>query len=235
VTASVSLPAKTGAQAKALSCTTKRWLQGADLACGPGSELARAARLRPSPVLARINSRSNSAKPPRTVSMSLPCGVVVSAQLSLSERKPAPRFASSSSRLSKSLVERASRSSRVTTSTSPCSSLRITLANSGRSVFAPGAFSLKMLPQPAACSSAIWLARSPRFSPRPHRRCWPARPDLCWRWRSRLVATATEDRLNFRSARTLLLRRSRLPKQSRFMSARPRLAVAAGRALLRGD
>jgi hypothetical protein len=42
VTASVSLPAKTGAQAKALSCTTKRWLQGADLACGPGSELARA-------------------------------------------------------------------------------------------------------------------------------------------------------------------------------------------------
>jgi hypothetical protein len=57
-------------------------------------------------------------------------------------------------------VERASRSSRVTTSTSPCSSLRITLANSGRSVFAPEAFSLKMLPQPAACSSAIWLARS---------------------------------------------------------------------------
>ena len=36
------MPAKTGAQAKALSCTTKRWLQGADLACGPGSELARA-------------------------------------------------------------------------------------------------------------------------------------------------------------------------------------------------
>jgi hypothetical protein len=42
------------------------------------------ARLRPSPVLARISSRSNSAKPPRTVSISLPCGVVVSAQASLS-------------------------------------------------------------------------------------------------------------------------------------------------------
>jgi hypothetical protein len=42
VTASVSLSAKTGVQAKALSCTAKRWLQGADLACGPGSELARA-------------------------------------------------------------------------------------------------------------------------------------------------------------------------------------------------
>src|SRR5262245_37052508 len=41
------------------------------------------ARLRPSPVRARISSRSNSARPPRTVSISLPCGVVVSAQASL--------------------------------------------------------------------------------------------------------------------------------------------------------
>src|SRR5262249_3350682 len=40
------------------------------------------------------------------------------------------------------------------------SSRRITLASSGLSVFAPEAFSLKMLPQPAACSSAIWPARS---------------------------------------------------------------------------
>jgi hypothetical protein len=38
------------------------------------------ARLRPSPVRARISSRSNSAKPPRTVSIRRPCGVVVSAQ-----------------------------------------------------------------------------------------------------------------------------------------------------------
>ena len=31
--------------------------------------------------------------------------------------------------------------------------------------------------------------------PRPHRRCWPARPDLGERWPSRLVATATANRL----------------------------------------
>jgi hypothetical protein len=30
----------------------------------------------------------------------------------------------------------------------------------------------------------------------PHRRCWPARPDLGERWSSGLVATAEEDRLN---------------------------------------
>ena len=30
---------------------------------------------------------------------------------------------------------------------------------------------------------------------RPNRRCWPARLDLGWRWRSRLVVTAAEDRL----------------------------------------
>src|SRR5262245_52218910 len=62
--------------------------------------------------------------------------------------------------LSKSLVERARRSRRVTTRTSPDSSRRITFASWGLSVFAPEAFSLKMLPQPAACSSAIWPARS---------------------------------------------------------------------------
>ena len=45
------------------------------------------ARLRPSPVRAAISERSNSARPPSTVSMSLPWGVVVSAQVSLSERK----------------------------------------------------------------------------------------------------------------------------------------------------
>jgi len=36
---------------------------------------------------------------------------------------------------------------------------------------------------------ALWRLK------RPHRRCWPARPDPCWRWPSRLVAAA-EDRLN---------------------------------------
>jgi len=30
-----------------------------------------------------------------------------------------------------------------------------------------------------------------------HRRCWPAWPDLGERWPSRLVATATEDRVSF--------------------------------------
>src|SRR5215813_8426158 len=59
------------------------------------------ARFRPSPVRARISSRSNSAKPPRTVSISRPCAVVVSAHVSLSERKPAPRFPISSSTLSR--------------------------------------------------------------------------------------------------------------------------------------
>src|SRR5262245_26730433 len=34
-----------------------------------------------------------------------------------------------------------------------------------------------------------------RLRPRPHRRCWPSRPDLGERWPSRLVATAEEDRL----------------------------------------
>ena len=38
-----------------------------------------------SPVRARISSRSNSAKPPSTVSMSRPCGVVVSAHVSFSD------------------------------------------------------------------------------------------------------------------------------------------------------
>jgi hypothetical protein len=48
--------------------------------------------LSPSPVLARISSRSNCANPPRTVSIRRPWGLVVSAQASFSERKPAPRL-----------------------------------------------------------------------------------------------------------------------------------------------
>ena len=50
----------------------------------------------PSPVLVRIKVRSNSASPPRIVSISLPCGVVVSAQVSASERKHAPALATAS-------------------------------------------------------------------------------------------------------------------------------------------
>jgi hypothetical protein len=47
------------------------------------------ARFLPSPVRARISSLSNSASPPSTVSISRPCAVVVSAQVSFRLRKPA--------------------------------------------------------------------------------------------------------------------------------------------------
>jgi hypothetical protein len=56
--------------------------------------------------------------------------------------------------LSRSRVERARRSRRVTTSTSPGSSRRNTLASSTRSPRAPLAFSRKTLAHPAAVSSA---------------------------------------------------------------------------------
>ena len=49
------------------------------------------ARARPSPVRARISSRSNSARPPSTVSIKRPCAVVVSAHVSPSDRNPASR------------------------------------------------------------------------------------------------------------------------------------------------
>ena len=42
------------------------------------------------PVRAMINARSNSAKPASTVTISFPCGVVVSAHVSASEQRPAP-------------------------------------------------------------------------------------------------------------------------------------------------
>jgi len=48
------------------------------------------ARALPSLVRARINSRSNSASPAKTVTIKRPCAVVVSAHASLRERKPAP-------------------------------------------------------------------------------------------------------------------------------------------------
>jgi hypothetical protein len=135
------------------------------------------ARSLPSPVLARISSRSNSAKPPRTVSISLPCGVVVSAQASFSDLKPA-RALAIASRMSWSRVERASRSNRVTTSTSPGASLHNALANSARSVFAPDTFSLNTLTQPAARSSASCETRSWPLVELGHIRKWsfPNRP-----------------------------------------------------------
>ena len=44
-------------------------------------------------------------------------------------------------------------------------------------------------------ASAVRIASIPE---RPHRRCWPAWPDLGERWPARLVATASEDRLSVR-------------------------------------
>jgi hypothetical protein len=69
----------------------------------------RAPRHRPSAPFARTRHdqrASNSAKPASTVTISLPCGVVVSAQVSASERKPAPTLPIASSVLSRSLVLR---------------------------------------------------------------------------------------------------------------------------------
>ena len=65
----------------------------------------------PSPVRVRISSRSNSARPPKTVNISLPCAVVVSAQVSRSDLKPAPFSATAPSRFRSSRVDLASRSS----------------------------------------------------------------------------------------------------------------------------
>ena len=66
-----------------------------------------------------MSSRSNSASPPSTVSIRRPCGVVVSAQWSASDRKAAPRSAIVARMFRRSRVERANRSSRVTSTTSP--------------------------------------------------------------------------------------------------------------------
>jgi hypothetical protein len=61
---------------------------------------------------------------------------------------------------------------------------------------------------------------TPRCCSRSHRRCWPAGRDLGKRWSSRLVATATENRLNIpRTAPGL--RQPPIAEQSRFMSTRP--------------
>src|SRR5712691_2177152 len=123
---------------------------GAQLSRGRPNRTPRSfARLRPTPVRARINSRSNSARPPSTVSISRPWALVVSAQASLRLLKPAPRSAIAAITLSRSRVDLASRSSRVTTSTSPGSSRPIAFTSSGRSVLAPDTFSLNTLAQPA--------------------------------------------------------------------------------------
>ena len=99
------------------------------------------ARFLPSPVRARMSSRSNSASPPSTVSINRPCGVVVSAHVSANERNPAPAFAIVSTMLRRSRVDRASLSSRVTSRVSPAAMVFRARASSLRSAFAPLAVS----------------------------------------------------------------------------------------------
>ena len=101
---------------------------------------------------------SNSASPPRTVIISLPCGVVVSAQGSPRDLKLAPRSATAARVLSKSLVLRASRSSFVTSNTSPASSPRKQRANAARSVLTPDCFSAYTRSAPAAVRAVCWAS-----------------------------------------------------------------------------
>jgi hypothetical protein len=65
------------------------------------------ARSRPSPVRARISSRSNSARPPRIVSIKRPWAVVVSASVSPRDRNPASRLATAANVFKRSRVDRA--------------------------------------------------------------------------------------------------------------------------------
>ena len=66
------------AAANRLAALVRGELEGVGPCCCPRA----LARSRPSPVRARINSRSNSASPPSTVSIKRPCAVVVSAHAS---------------------------------------------------------------------------------------------------------------------------------------------------------
>jgi hypothetical protein len=116
------------------------------------------ARARPSPVRALINSRSNSAKPPRTVSIRRPCAVVVSAQVSPRDRNPAFFPVIAARVLSRSRVDRARRSSLVTMSTSPASSWSSVRRSWLRSVLAPLATSRKTFLHPALVSARTWAS-----------------------------------------------------------------------------
>src|SRR5262249_1003247 len=84
----------------------------------PNLTLRACARFRPSSVRARINSPSNSARPPSRVSINRPWAVVVSAPASASDLKPASALATRSRMLSRSRGLHARRSSLVTSSTS---------------------------------------------------------------------------------------------------------------------
>ena len=61
-------------------------------------------------------------------------------------------------------------------------------------------------------SGHVHFERRTSRCPRPHRWYWSARPDLGWRWSSRLVATTAENRLSFRrKARAAFAVARRLP------------------------
>ena len=92
---------------------------------------------RPSVVLALISSLSNSARPPNTVSISLPAGVVVSAQGSARDLNRQPRSAICFTMVNRSIVDLPSRSNRVTTITDPGSSALRSRCSSGLSHLAP--------------------------------------------------------------------------------------------------
>jgi hypothetical protein len=76
----------------------------------PHFHALRLGAFRPSPVRARINSRSNSASPPSTVNIRRPCAVVVSAHVSPRDLNPAFFAAIAATVLRRSRVDRASRS-----------------------------------------------------------------------------------------------------------------------------
>jgi hypothetical protein len=116
------------------------------------------ARVRPSPVRARINSRSNSARPPRTIGIKRPCGVVVSAHVSPRERNPAPAFATVSRMFKRSRVDRANRPRRVTSNVSPAPRACNAFASSRRSALAPLAVSENTDAAPAAVNAATWAS-----------------------------------------------------------------------------
>jgi hypothetical protein len=97
---------------------------------------------------------------PSTVTISFPCGVVVSAQGSSNERKLAPRALIVARVFSKSLVLRAKRSSFVTSKVSPASRIAVARANAARSVLTPDCFSLNTRSAPASrraacCASSV--------------------------------------------------------------------------------
>jgi hypothetical protein len=113
------------------------------------------ARFLPSSVRALIRCRSNVAKPARIVIINSPCGVVVSAQASASERNLDPAFDTASKTLRRSLVDLASRSRRVTRRMSPEPMVANAFARAFLSVIAPETFSLNIRSAPAALSVRV--------------------------------------------------------------------------------